>query len=517
MGKKYITILVCCICLFMVLFSCACDKNVNNKNSINDTQQKLHLGNKNDNTVKVSFFNNGKEIYYQDVEKGNMIDYDLVSKSLKIAGFNYKLKSEDNIFKNAKIGKDIKFDVEYYKEYSSFPAIIINTEDNKPVVSRDEYLKSNVTVTNTDNSDYDFKDAKSKIRGRGNSTWAVDKKSYKLKFDEKTSMLGSDYKCKIWTLLANHYDKSLMRNCIAFDLGSRLKGLEFDPSGKYVDLYLNGEYLGVYQLCDQIKAEKKRIKLKDDKNPEECEYLFEVDKRCKGKEGYGEEYIIALGKYLDIKYPKAEDGDLTKNHVIYLKEYFSDLNKALKSHNYTEVLKYIDVDSFVDFFILQEMFKNVDVDFSSTYFYLKGKGEDRRVFMGPIWDFDLSAGYVNYMNISHEGKWAADAFVYRDLFKIPGFVADVKARWLEIINDNIIDDSIKQINIIKDKYKTSFERNFERWDIFNEKLWCECKEIIEIKTFDGQVDYFKNYLEKRYNWMNEFITNLKVSTNNEIK
>ena len=142
----------------------------------------------------------------------------------------------------------------FVRERIDLPVMLITTENNKRIESKEEYLNCSVDLLAEET--LSFEGISARIKGRGNSTFGLDKKPYKLKFDEKISILGED-KAKEWTLIANHMDYSLMRNYLAYTVGDVL-GLEFTTSANFVDVYVNEEYMGVYLLCEQVEVGKKQ-------------------------------------------------------------------------------------------------------------------------------------------------------------------------------------------------------------------------------------------------------------------
>ena len=138
---------------------------------------------------------------------------------------------------------------------TSFPIISINTENSESITSKEKYINCTVSVNGIDPS---LDGASARIKGRGNSTFGYDKKPYKIKFDEKTAFLG-EAEAKEWTLIANHMDYSLMRNYLAYNVGAALDGLKYTTSVRFAAVYVNGEYRGLYTVCEQIETGRSRI------------------------------------------------------------------------------------------------------------------------------------------------------------------------------------------------------------------------------------------------------------------
>ena len=145
-----------------------------------------------------------------------------------------------------------------YTQLTNLPTIYINTYNQQAIWSKTTYIYATMMYVNNEQIvQYDSL----RIRGRGNSTWNLAKKPYRIKFNESTKFLGKGYaKNKSWTLLANHADKSLLRNAVTFTMGDFL-GQDFSPAAHFVDLVLNGTYLGNYQVSDQVNVDNKRVEI----------------------------------------------------------------------------------------------------------------------------------------------------------------------------------------------------------------------------------------------------------------
>ena len=249
----------------------------------------------------------------------------------------------------------------------------INTENALPIISKDEYLKCNVSVTNA-NYEFRFDNKDAKIKGRGNSTWNMPKRPYKLKFDKKIDLFGNG-EAKTWVLLANYCDKSLLRNHIAYNLGAKM-GLETTTTSVFIDLYLNGIYQGVYEVCEQNEAGKNRVEISESLDTLDTGYLLELDGRIIGEGGVeGIDYFWLQGKSYAIKSPDTEDVDFTEEHNNYIKNYLSNCYDAIVDKNWTLITELVDVDTFARSYIVNEIMKVGDIGYTSFYLYKKESGK----------------------------------------------------------------------------------------------------------------------------------------------
>lgn len=270
------------------------------------------------------------------------------------------------------------------------------------------------------------------IRGRGNSTWGFPKKPYKLRFFEKEPLLGMPAD-RDWVLFANFSDKTLLRNHLAFSF-SRSLSLRYTPRAEFVDLSLNQEFLGNYLLVEQIKVAPHRLDIvrlrKGDTEGEALTggYLLEICERM--DEPFS--FRTARGLPFMLKEPsepQPAQGEYIRAHLQAVEDAIFSPDFADPTHGYAA---YIDVGQFVDWYLVNELFRNQDAASYSSIYVHKDRG--RKLAMGPVWDFDLSAGNVNYDdNHLAEGWWIRKRSPwFRRLFEDPAFAARVRSRWQEI-------------------------------------------------------------------------------------
>ena len=409
-----------------------------------------------------------------------------------------------------------------YPQLTTVPTIYINTEGGVPVVSKDDYVNAYVSVRGAANEEDNITEVLTEIKGRGNSTWGMDKKPYRLKFDKKIKFLGNAAKEKNWVLLANYADKTLMRNALAFETARNMFEFGFTPSVTFVDVVLNGENLGSYMLTDQVEVKSKRVPVTEQdetttiNDPEITGgYLIEVD-------GFADSEIswfqTTKGMKVTIKYPK--DDEINSDQSSYISNYTQQMENALFSSNYTNAetgwRKYIDEASMVDWYIACELFGNSDA-WWSTYMYK----ERNDVFkFGPLWDFDIAFNNDDRLGnatqklmrtYAHDPKtwiarWWQDA----------GFVANVKARWAEVRKAGVKEFMINYINSTEEYLESSQQNNFQRWNILNKIVY---RELAARGTYEAEVDFLRQYVGNRISYLdNQFslpqMFDVTVSTSN---
>ena len=274
-------------------------------------------------------------------------------------------------------------------------------------------------------------DAEIEIRGRGNSTWSLPKKPYRIKFPEKFSPIGLNHaKAKSWVLLAHDMDKSLLRNHLGFELSRILfsssekyhdeAALTFTPCSQMVNVYSGNDYHGVYQMSDQMEVAKGRIGLDklvatDGSDPDKITGGHLIETNIHHDEPYPVSFTSSRGIYMDHKYPKDDDMDVSQYK--YIEDFIRKAEAALYSSNFTDPVngwrKWFDEKTLADFIIVKEFAGDMD-GYTSTYFY-KRRGVDK-IFFGPIWDLDK--GWNNDKRTPH-GNTLTQLMIYGGFYMPP--------------------------------------------------------------------------------------------------
>lgn len=252
-----------------------------------------------------------------------------------------------------------------------------------------------------------------KIKGRGNTTWNADKKPFNLNFED-TVEVGTMQKTKQFSLLANFQDASLARNRILYDLGDAV-GMRYSSDSRFVDFYVDGVYMGSYQMCQKIEPGKKNLVYDVDEDDyidengnlkEQFSMLLEVP--------YGEDFYTSTNSGIDvvIKSPNVEDNDnLYANEVkAYAKKLFDEMYLALKN-NSDNLSELIDIDSFAKAYLIQELGKNWDTH--SWYLtYVPDEEGNYKFYAAPVWDFDNSIGNAKGVESDLKGFKVTDYTEY---------------------------------------------------------------------------------------------------------
>jgi len=387
----------------------------------------------------------------------------------------YTLKSDSGITKKYIV--DISWD-------DALAHIYFDTDGSVPITSKDEYLYGNLRVEGQ--SRYDdliILNSVSRIKGRGNSTWGWPKKPYKIKLDSKESILGLLPE-KDWVLLANYQDGPHLLNAVAFTIGRMLE-MPFTNTIIPVELTINGEYLGVYGLTEQIEIKKNRVNVGDDG------LLFELDQYFDKKWQFrSADYNLPV-MVKDSEIDTQEELDLIKSDF----EAFETLvaSDDFPNNNY---LDYIDGESIAKYFIVYMLTSNEEINHpKSTYMHKTATG---KYVMGPIWDFDWAYGFEgtgSHFNNPNKplfwtGAKSGTQFFSKLMLSDPKIKLLVKGYWLDFTS-NHLDDLMDYIDAHDFIIEGAKARNFKMW---NNGLVTD--ELV-----------MKRWILDRVSYMNTFIAN----------
>ena len=381
----------------------------------------------------------------------------------------------------------------------NIPVIYIDT-GGKGIYDKENYVKGTITIKDPEKlySDVEEFTAPMGIRGRGNSTWSFPKKPWKVKLDSKASIFGMGAD-KEWALLANYSDRTLMRNILAMRL-SEICGFSWTPHMYSVHVYLNNKYQGVYTLCEHKKVHKDRVDIDLDAGDVYLEIEQQQDETTCWWTGMGVPMMFS-----DPEEPSAE-------LLAEIKKWFSDFEASLYSKDIADPVKgyaaYIDVDSFIDYYIVQELAKNTDGNLRKSSFITKKKGG--KLEMYHLWDFDLTFGNTGWLS-DPEGFYIKDYNPscvpgdnwFNRMLKDPAFATRLKNRWNQLYPQiKAMTDFIDEQAMILDKAQ---QENFKVWDIDEVVDWVG---VPSEGSYEAEVKFLKNFYSKRVEWLNTEINKL---------
>lgn len=379
-----------------------------------------------------------------------------------------------------------------YKQLTDVPTVYIETENGQNITSKEEYIMCTFTMVDGDNT---LRLENTQIRGRGNSSWwNSDKKPYRVKFDKKQTLLGEDFaKAKSWTLLANHGDKTMIRNALTYQLG-RFIGMRFFPAAKFIDLYLNGKYRGTYQISDQVQVHKKRVEVDEDNG-----WLLEV-----ANENSREEPYITSTRYgiiYNIKNP--DDDRLTADKRTAIGQWIEAFEQAVASNDYQDPEKgyraYIDETDFINWYVGAEITGNIDALYS---IYMYKEADEQKMHFGPLWDLDL--GYDN----SSEKSLLRNMEAYLGLWNRP-FEKILQRLWQDSWFAKACNDRMNQL------VEAGLEQHLlTAIDSLRGAIWQSQTENFKVWPINQQVYSFEKH--KYHNDYDSYISDLKAFVSTHI-
>lgn len=383
-------------------------------------------------------------------------------------------------------------------------------------IQRDEYSDMEMYIDCSGSGEFpDTGILSGRIRGRGHSTWEWSKKPYRLKLDEAFPIMGF-MENRDWILLSNYADKSLIRNIVAYDMGRELGTFVWTARQYPVDLFINGEYQGVYAIGEHREVAESRIDL-DESDDVDRGYLLEVGGADDEDMEKDYDYFHTnthSAEYITFADPKADK--LSDEQRKFVRDYVNAADEAIVNGGDYE--EYIDVDSFVDWVIIQELTCNLDSCFRRSCYITKDKGG--KLKMGPIWDFDLAFGNFELDNKAYDtwftiGTADENAYIYVNwcnyLMKDERFRARLEERWFEV-RDTLLETAERSIAENKAKIYASQKENFKRWSNLGYKNGYQSWATANIGTYDGQIEYLRDFLQKRAEWIDENIANITMDT-----
>ena len=369
--------------------------------------------------------------------------------------------------------------------------------------SKEEYVTGTVSVDGGRNIP-DMAATPIEIRGRGNSTWGLHpKKPYQMKFSSKEEFLGMP-EDKKWLFLAEYSDKTMLRNTTVFEMGY-ISNLDWTPESEFAEVYLNNEYQGTYNITQKVEETNRRVAITNDG------FLLEIDQLHRLN---ADDVYFSTGSFdvIAIKEPNIEQVDENgvsfdqDQRYIYINNFVNQFENVLFSSNFASPVSgyaaYIDVDSFVDWFLINEIIKNVDARwYSSIYFHLI-PGE--KIKMGPLWDHDLGFGNTDYADSQYtDGWWIQQNPWINRLLQDPNFVAKVKTRF-DFFRDNE-QFILNKIDAYAEKLQWAQQENDNRWQTLGQYVW---PNPVWFDTYQEEVDHMKQWYQTRMSWLDGAINSL---------
>lgn len=398
---------------------------------------------------------------------------------------------------------------------------VLRLQPEKEIDSKTAYVPTTVTLysPSTTSGWWSPADGPVQVRGRGNSTWILPKKPYRLKFPEKVSPVGLDHaREKSWVILAHDMDKSLVRNHLGFALSRILfdpdehrhspYAVLFTPSSQYVNVYMGDRYHGLYQMTDQMNRGEGRIDVEkltaaDGDDPAKITggHILESDVHSAQPP---ERFRSGL-KNIQINHKYPEDDDFSPSQYRYIEDFVKDAETALYGNDFQDPVKgwrkYFDEKTLVDYVLVKELAADMD-GYCSTYLYKKRSCD--KLFFGPCWDMDKgwdnekrgSADYLSQLMIhsgfgmpgcSDSGHW------YRRFWQDDSFRAAVRDRWRDR-RETLLETVYAELDRLPASMPMAIEANFTVWPFYDQAS-TEAK--MPEKTYEQEIERIRRLTKSR--------------------
>ncbi len=404
-------------------------------------------------------------------------------------------------------------------ESSNLPIVSINTfghaiHDDNRIVADMGIVSNGPGQSNSVDDPMNEYNGRISLEYRGSGSILFPKKSYSL---ETQTMNGENNNVAImgmpeendWILYGPYSDHTLLRNDLVFHLGRELG--TYAPRTTFCELLLNGQYQGIYVFMEKIKRDENRVDVTENIEPEiDGGYILKIDKLTSSSEYDWSSPIPPLGESgqtinYQIHYPKPDD--ISEAQKEYIQGYVTEFEELLASSVFDQSLDgyrdYIDVESFIDFFIINELTKNVDAYRISTYFYKDGEEGGGRLHMGPLWDFNLGFGGIGHCQAASIESWAYQfnmicpehdhqvPFWWSRFLEDDSFVSELHCRWNDLRSSTLHKDSI--FDYVDSQYNELEEaqlRNATRWPKYENDY-----------SYNEEIDQLKEWIGSRIDWL----------------
>jgi hypothetical protein len=426
-------------------------------------------------------------------------------------------------------------------ESSNLPLVYIDTYgqdivESPRIIAEMGIIYNGIDARNYFNDSFNNYLGRVNIKLRGSTSLDFPKQQYSF---ETQDSLGNNLNVKLiglpkendWILFDPYNDKTLIRDVLSYHLAREMG--HYATRTKLCELVLNGDYHGVYVLMEKIKRDKNRVNISSmDSNDVAGDsltggYIIKIDKEP-WNPGFESSHEPFSGCPEPIKYQYhyPDPDDITPEQEEYIKNYVDKFENVMASWKYSDpdsgCTKYLDINSAVDYFLINELTKNIDGYRLSSFMYKDRDSKGGKLTLGPAWDYNLGFGNADYFYGWRTEGWVVEFFFSGDeelttkdetyfipfwwntLFNDPTFEARVNKRWFELRQTALSESHITGlIDSLTNYLSEARVRNFDRWPVLGEYVWPN-KFIGE--TYEDEIDYMKGWIHERLDWMDSQIT-----------
>lgn len=368
--------------------------------------------------------------------------------------------------------------------YADLPRIVIETENFAGIRDRETVHPSLLQIYGESGPESEVLELS--VHGRGNSSFKMPKYGLKLEFTDKLALLGMPAS-RDWVLVANFGDKTHLRNYMMTRLSEWLHA-RYTPRCRFVEVYLNRKYMGLYLLMESVKIAKERVNIPEN----DTTFLFEKEGEKKIDSPF---FRSCFDDPYHIRYPKnvsQESMDLLRDHICEFENYV----QHARSSDSGGVSKWVDMDDFMLYYWVQEFSKNEDANYGRSIFMTWQKGG--KIHFGPLWDFDLAFGNESYVQNQGPDEWYIRRYrLFGKMFWDPGVVEAARQYWLEHRETfHALADSVP---LYEEMIAKAVKNEYRRWPIItNTENWA-LKDPYD--SYDEGVSVMLEWMEQRFQWI----------------
>ncbi|HLG38668.1 MAG TPA: CotH kinase family protein [Chitinophagaceae bacterium] len=420
---------------------------------------------------------------------------------------------------------------------SNLPIIIINTNgqtivDDPKIMADMGIIYNGAGVRNNVTDPFNHYNGKIGIEIRGQSSQMFPMKSYGFELWDNTgnsqekSLFGLQ-KESDWILYAPYTDKTLMRNFLAYTMSRELG--HWASNCRFAEVVINGDYKGIYVFMERIKRGSGRVGIAKinatDVSGDAVTggYIFSLDKE---PNGWFSSFVTpgstnGAKRQFSYVYPKPEN--IVQPQKDYIKSYVDSFENALAGAQFQDpvngVRKFADLPSFIDYFIVNEISRNVDGYRLSSYFYKDRNSRNSKIFAGPVWDYDLAFRNANYCDGWKTTGWAYDfnivcpgdgagliPFWWNNFMKDTAFKGSLRCRWKQLRSTTLSEGHfVYLVDSITALINEARQRHFQRWPVLGVYIWPNPSPLAA--TYEQEIAFLKSWIHDRLLWIDENLPN----------
>ncbi|MBQ2736289.1 MAG: CotH kinase family protein [Clostridia bacterium] len=500
---KRIAVIICAF-LFCALFMCACSKEyvtVKNRDGgkieltvHDDTKKTVTLAPNYDCSIRVEPVSGKDEVTILENPGYKLLYYEVNGEKIYDSSIDLSDCTDGAT-------------VNVVMDYATYELPIVNIDtDGKEIVTKSAYYNMTFSLTNTDK---ELENVKGGIRLRGNATLLFPKKAYRMEFTDKQGLFGHK-EARSWVLLADYLDPSALNNYAAFSLGAKSDAHLFTPTAHKVNVYINGDFRGLYTLCELIEEEPGRLGIEqritgDMMDLKDFNFLVSMDKYAvddpdaRRNETYF--YIESIDKYFELKYPTKKDFVSEYQFRQFFSQlvlYYEDIIAAFQNGDIEKIKSEVNVDSLVDYLIIDQIMGEKDHYWKSfNMFYIADSSNEKasgKLNFGPVWDYDwaLYTPYTEAPNQHYEigEDYRFTNFFYMSVMENPELYNRVEQRYNGVFAPALA-EVIADLKVQEGKMTESYNENQKRW-------YSSTPDITE-----KNIDFLNRYLDFRLEFLKE--------------